>query len=227
MGERVVLAGAAECAAALVLARAELFAEELVVGFRNAEEVGDHEEREWLAVPADELVVAPFEELVELTIGEAPHELLVLLQPLRCDQTHQQRAVRGVHRRVEGQDLIVEGELVAVPLDQVAHVVAVQGHREPREGSGRRIARGERRGVRVDRGGFVVAGHHHHVVMWLAVDRALGSEPVEVAVRIGDEVAAAEEVGRFEVGHDRTVSLFVPIGPTLEDCGPTHRCDPY
>ena len=221
MGEHVVLAGAAECAAVLVLARTELLAEQLVVALGNAEEVGDHEQRERLAVPADELVVAAVDELVELPVGEAPHELLVLLQALRGDQPHQQRTVRGVHRRVEGQDLIAERQLAAVLLDQGADVVALQRDREPRERSGRGVARRERRRVGVDRDGFVVAGHHHHVVMRLSVDRALRAQPVEVVVRIGDEVAAAEEVGRLVIGHapngtasctDRSIDAGVSSG---------------
>ncbi len=64
-----------------------------------------------------ELALAPGEELVDLAIGEPPHELLVLLEALRRDQPHQQAAVRGVLRRIERRQLIAERQLVAVLLD--------------------------------------------------------------------------------------------------------------
>ena len=48
--------------------------------FGDAEEVGDDEHRERLGVRADELAGASGDQLVELPIGEAPHELLVLLR---------------------------------------------------------------------------------------------------------------------------------------------------
>ena len=57
----------------------------------------------------------PFgDELVDLPVGEPPHELLVLAEPLRRDQPHQQRAVRGVHGRVERRELVAHRQLVAV-----------------------------------------------------------------------------------------------------------------
>ena len=62
----------------------------------HAEQVGDDEHRERLRVPVDELALAAVEELVDLAIGEPPHELLVLVQALRRDQAHEQPAVRGV-----------------------------------------------------------------------------------------------------------------------------------
>ena len=43
----------------------------------------------------------------------------------------------GVLRRVERRELVAERQLVAVLLDQVADVVAVERHREARERSGR------------------------------------------------------------------------------------------
>ena len=74
-------------------------------------------------------------------------------------------------------------------------------HRETGERAGRRVARRERGGVVVDRDRFLVAGHHHHVVVRLAPHRALRPQPVEVRVRVGDELVAAEEVDRVVVGH--------------------------
>ena len=58
------------------------------------------------------------DELVDLAVGEPPHERLVLLEPLRRDQPHQQRAVVGVLRRVERRELVAHRQLVAVLLDE-------------------------------------------------------------------------------------------------------------
>ena len=80
----------------------------------HAEQVGDHEHGERLGVRADELAPAVGDELVELLVGEAPHELLVLLEPLRRDQPHQQRALPRVLRRVHRDHVLVHRELVAV-----------------------------------------------------------------------------------------------------------------
>ena len=101
-------------------------AERLVIGFGNAEQIGDHHQRERVRVVADELALAAVEELVDLAIGELPHELLVLLQALRRDQPQQQPAVRGVLRRIERRQLIAERQRVAVLVDDRADVVAFE-----------------------------------------------------------------------------------------------------
>ena len=176
-------------------------AEQLVVALRDAEQVGDDEHGERLAVLADELAAAAVDELVDLAVGEAPHELLVLAQSLRRDQAHEQRAVRGVDRRVEREQLIAHRQLVAVLLDERVDVVALERDGEAGERPGGRVARRIRVGVVVDRDCFVVPGHHHHVVVALAPDRTLRTQPVEVRVRVGDELVAAEEVDRVVVGH--------------------------
>ena len=67
-----------------------------------------------LAYVADELALAAAEERVELAVGEAPHELLVLLQALRRDQPHEQGAVIRVLRRIERGQLVAHRQLVAV-----------------------------------------------------------------------------------------------------------------
>ncbi len=87
-----------------------------MVGFGNAEQIGDDEQGERVRVVVDELALTPVEELVDLTIGEPPHELLVLLEALRRDQPHQEPAVSGVLRRIERGQLIAERQLVAVLL---------------------------------------------------------------------------------------------------------------
>ena len=75
--ERLVLVAGAELARVGAL-QTETLAEPLVVGFGHAQEVGHDEHGERLRVRADELAAAAADELVELLIGEAPHELLVL-----------------------------------------------------------------------------------------------------------------------------------------------------
>ena len=92
----------------------ELGSEHVVIGFGDAEQIGDDEQREGLRVVVDELARAPGVELVDLTIGQLPHELLVLLEALRRDQPQQEPALRGVLRRVERRQLIAERQLIAI-----------------------------------------------------------------------------------------------------------------
>ena len=53
----------------------------------------------------------------------------------------------------------------------------------------------------VHRDRFVVARHHHDVVMRFAPHRALLAQELEVGVRVGDERLVAEEVDVVEVAH--------------------------
>ena len=76
-----------------------------------------------LAYPPMNSHVAGRHELVDLAVGQPPHELLVLLQPLRRELAHDQVPVVAVCGRVHGGDLVAERQLVAVLLDQLAHVV--------------------------------------------------------------------------------------------------------
>src|SRR5262249_25172613 len=70
--------------------RRELSSELRVIGLRHALEVGDDQEGEGAGVLADELALGLGEELVELTVGESPHELLVLAEPPGRQEPHQQ-----------------------------------------------------------------------------------------------------------------------------------------
>ncbi len=65
-------------------AQPEALAETLVIGLGNAEDVGHHQHGERLRVGLDELTVAGADELVDLAVGQPPHERLVLLEPLRA-----------------------------------------------------------------------------------------------------------------------------------------------
>ena len=107
---------------------AEAGPELAVVGLGHTLEVGDDEQREGTGVLADELALALVEELTELPVAELPHELFVLAQALRRDQSHEQAAMGGVSGRVERWELVAEGQLVAVLVDDVADVVALEGH---------------------------------------------------------------------------------------------------
>ena len=102
--------------------------EPAVVGLGHALQVGDHQQREGAGVLADELALAFVEEFTELPVAELPHELFVLAQALRRDQSHEQAAMGGVSGRVERWELVAEGQLVAVLVDDVADVVALEGH---------------------------------------------------------------------------------------------------
>ena len=97
-----------------------------MVLFRHAEQVGDHEHGERLRVRVDELAAAVGDELVELLIGEAPHEVLVVLEPLRRDEPHQERAFLRVRGRVHRDHVLVHRQLVAVAVDDGADVVALE-----------------------------------------------------------------------------------------------------
>ena len=99
--------------------RGQLFSQQRVVGLRHAEQVGNDEQRERLGELADELARSVGEDLVDLAVGQPPHEVLVLLQPLGSDQAHEQPAVRGVQRRIERRQLVAERQLVAVRVDDV------------------------------------------------------------------------------------------------------------
>ena len=181
--------------------RPELGPECLVICFGDSEQIGDDEQRERARELADELALAVGDELVDLTIGEAPHEVLVLAQTLRRDEAHQQPAVRGVDRRVECRQLVAERQRVAVLVDERADVVAGERDREPREWPGHRVARREGRGVVEHRDRLLVTGDHHDVVVRFALHRALGAEVLEVGVGVGDERLVAEEVDPVEVSH--------------------------
>ena len=128
-----------------------------MVGLGHAEQVGDDEHREGLGVRADELAVAVGDELVELLIGEPPHELLVVPEALRREQPHQQRPLARVIGRIHRDHVLVHRELVAVRVDDLADVVALEWHREHGERTDHRVARRERLGVAVDVGRLVVA----------------------------------------------------------------------
>ncbi len=188
----------------------ELFAEGGAIILGYPEQVGDDQQCERSRELGDELALAVVDELVDLAIGEAPHEVLVLPQPLGRDEAHEEASVLGVLGRVHARQLVAEGQFVAVLLDQIADVVAFEGDREAGEGPRCLGGRGEPLGIRVDGPALLEPGHHHHVVVLLGPHGALGAQPVEVGVRVAVERPVGEEVDRVEVGHGRPVASCPP-----------------
>src|SRR3954468_12676948 len=103
-------------------AETESLAEPLVLRLRNSEEVGDDEQREGLRVGRDELAPTEGKQLVELLVGQAPHEVLVLAEALRRDEAHQQRPLARVVRRIHRDHVLVHREVVAMGVDDLADV---------------------------------------------------------------------------------------------------------
>lgn len=99
-------------------------AESLPVSVGYVQQVGDRVEREREIVVNDDLALALRDEAVELLVGKAPQEVLVVLELLRREQPAQQRAMRGVLRRIKGDEVIAERHPLAVPLDQIRDVIA-------------------------------------------------------------------------------------------------------
>ena len=180
--------------------QAEALPEPLVVGLGHPEEVGDRQHGERLRVGADELAATVGDELVELLIGETPHERLVLLQPLRRDEAHQQAPLARVLGRVHGDEVLVHRELVAVAFDDVAHVVAFQRHGEDGEGPDDGVARREDLAVAVDLEGLVIARHGDDAVVRERRHRALRPQVLEVRVRILHRRVVREEVDLVQLG---------------------------
>ena len=130
----------------------QLLEELLVVGLGHAEEVGDDQQRVRAGELADELAPPVGRNRSIWRSASTTHELLVLLQPLRGDQPHQQAALGGVLGWVEGGQLVAEGQPVPVGLDDPGDVVALQRApgtwrraRWPRCSSRRWPGRGRRR----------------------------------------------------------------------------------
>ena len=198
MGHRAVGRGA-EMPLIAVLAL-ELPSKLLVVGFGDAEQVGDDQQREGIRVLVDELAFTASQELVDLAIGEPPHELLVLVEPLGCDQPQQQRPLRGVLGGIERRQLVAERQPVAVQLDDLADVVALERNGPLGERSGHGVAVREGDGVVVHRHRFLEPGDHDDTVMGLTPYRSVLPEVLVVRVRVLVERSRAEEVDRVEVG---------------------------
>ena len=140
-------------------AQAEELSEHIEVVLRHAEEIGDGQHRERLAVRRDELARAVGDELVELSFGQPPHELLVVPQAFRRDQAQQQAALAGVLGGIHRHHVFVHRERVAVLGDDVGDVITLDRDRERRKRPDDGVARREVIGVAVDVPRLLVAGH--------------------------------------------------------------------
>ena len=95
------------------LVRQQLVEEPAVVLLRDAEEVGDAQQRVRIGVVGHELAATGRVEPVDEAVGEPPHERLAVLEPLRRHEPHQQRPVIAVLRWVERGDVLADRELRA------------------------------------------------------------------------------------------------------------------
>ena len=193
---------AAHPGSVLLLLSYEVLAELYPVLGWHAQQIGNDEHSEGLGEVGHDLALATGNEGVDLLVGQLPHELLVFLEALRRDQSHQQGPMVGVLRRIHGRELIAEWRLVAVGFDQLGNVfvlVSLQGNGAARKRSRGRHAGGKTIGIVVDLEGFVVARHHEDALMRLTQYRRLLSQVVKVGVRIVHEPVAAEEIVLFKL----------------------------
>ncbi len=152
------------------------------------------EKRERLREAVDELALARVDELGQLAVGEAPHELLVLPHAPRGQQLRQQSPVGAVLWRIERRELIAERKLVAVLLDDVADILALERYRELLERPAHHVARGEVRRVGIDGARLVVARDHEDAVVRLAPDGRELPQRREVRVRVILDGSVGKEV---------------------------------
>ncbi len=140
-----------------------------------AQEIGDGQCREGSAVLAEELAMAVADELVELSIGERPDVVLVLLEAPRRQQAAEKRPCLLVLWRIHDHHVLEDGELVAVFFDEVADVVAVGCERQGREGPTDGVDGGERVDVLERRHHLCVTRDGDDSLVWLLIDGAVAT----------------------------------------------------
>lgn len=177
-----------------------------------AQHVGDHEHGEWLGVRTDELALPTSDELVDLLIGQAPHECLVVPQPFRSQETHDERPLTRVHGLVHGHHVLVHRELVPVRVDDVPDVVALERNGEGSKRPDDRVARGELVGIEVDLCRLLVARYRHDPVVGRGQDWALRAQMVEVGIGVLQQGGVGKEINRVVVRHQAA-----PV-PLLSEC---------
>ena len=134
-------------------------------------------------------------------INQLPHEVFVLLEPLRRQQLGQQGPRACVGRRIHDDQVFVDREQVAVRLDQLGDVVTLGLERQRRERAADRIDRREGVGVFEGRHHLGVAGHGDHAVMRLLKHRSLTAQIVEVLIGVLCDGLIGEIVDGREIGH--------------------------
>jgi hypothetical protein len=90
-----------------------------MIGLGHTQQIGDNQQRKGLAVRRGELATSIGDKLVDQFVGEVPHELFVLLEPLRGEQPVEQRAVRRVPGRIKRDEVLTHRELIAVGLNEL------------------------------------------------------------------------------------------------------------
>ena len=79
-------------------------------------------------------------ELIDLDVSQALQRRFVLLQALRGDQPHEEPALSRVLGGIERGQLVAEGKVVAVGLDDLGDIFAVEGYGERGEWTDGRVA---------------------------------------------------------------------------------------
>ena len=165
----------------------------------HAEQVGDDTQRERAGEALDELALTRREEVSRMSSASCHIASSFSLRRL------------GVISRISRARWLVcvggssvgswslNGNLVAVLLDQLGDVVTFERDRETRERAGHRDAGRERLRVVVDVDGLLPARHHGHAVVVLAADRALVAKRLVERVRVVRQTTVPEEVDRGQV----------------------------
>jgi hypothetical protein len=169
-------------------------AERRVVLARNAEQVGDHQQREGVRVGPAELDLAAVDELVDQLLGEARHELLVVLEAVRREELVEQRPVPGVLGRIEGDEHVAERDFVAAIFDDILDGLSRARVRQLRERAERRDHRRIGIVIGVHREDLLDAGDQEDAVMGLAHHRTELAKSRVVGIRIPDDLGIGEEV---------------------------------
>ena len=152
----------------------------------------------------DELAAARADDGVELLIGQYADELLVLAEPARCQQPHQQRPLAGVVRLVHGHHVLALRQPVPVLVDELADVVAGERLREVGERAHHGVAGRERVVAPQYLGDFLVSGHGDDAEMRGQLDRALRSQRGQEWIRVLRHRFVGEPIARFIARHFRS-----------------------
>ncbi len=94
-----------------------------MVGLGHPQQVRDDQQRKGLTVRRGEFTAFVGDEFVDQLIGEAPHELLVLLESLWSEEAVEQGAVHRVPGRVERHQVLAHREPVAADLNLLGDVI--------------------------------------------------------------------------------------------------------
>ena len=174
----------------------------------HPEKVGNDQKRERPRVRRQELTLAVGDELVDVAVGQPPHEVLVLLQPLGRQQSGKNRPCVGVLRRIHRDHVLEHGNFGAVLLELRADVVTFGHERHRRERTHDRNAGRVVLAVLVNGVGRFPAGDRYHAVVDGTAHRVLGAYVVVVRVWVGHERRVGEVFDGVVIGGH--VERFLP-----------------